>query len=381
MKPRRSSTPWPPRSSPPSSRSSSSSIALLLIGHSPIEAFRAMWQYVDSADSVVAIINRAVPYYVAGVAVAIGFKMGLFNIGADGQYRLAALLAAAAGRRGDPAGAAACRCSSSSWPWSVGAAYAAIAGVLKVTRGVNEVVSTIMLNFIATGITAYLLAEYFRNTKRRPDRRDRSRSRASGTLPPLNRLLEVFGYHLPTGTVLQGFLPFAIVLGIAVLRRRLAHPLRLRAAHHGRQPGGVARPSGVNPKAMIMKTIMLSGAVAGLAGMGPLLRDRVPQVRRHLPDRHRLHRHRRRPARPQQPGRHRRRRLRVGRHRAGGAALPTDRRARRRSSRSCRARCCCPPSSPSRSCGATPPPPRSARRRRDGCARRHRGASRPARSP
>ena len=47
-----------------------------------------MWQYLDSADSVVAIINRAVPYYVAGVAVAIGFKMSLFNIGADGQYRL-----------------------------------------------------------------------------------------------------------------------------------------------------------------------------------------------------------------------------------------------------------------------------------------------------
>ena len=46
---------------------------------------------------VVAIINLAVPYYVAGVAVAIGFKMNLFNIGADGQYRLAALLAAAAG--------------------------------------------------------------------------------------------------------------------------------------------------------------------------------------------------------------------------------------------------------------------------------------------
>ena len=37
------------------------------------------------------------PYYVAGVAVAIGFKMNLFNIGADGQYRLAALLAAGAG--------------------------------------------------------------------------------------------------------------------------------------------------------------------------------------------------------------------------------------------------------------------------------------------
>ena len=68
------------------------------VGQQPDRApSSVMWQFLDSAQSVVAIINRAVPYYVAGLAVALGFKMGLFNIGADGQYRLAALLAAAAG--------------------------------------------------------------------------------------------------------------------------------------------------------------------------------------------------------------------------------------------------------------------------------------------
>ena len=93
--------------------------------------------------------------------------MGLFNIGADGQYRIGALLAAAAG-------------AAVTLPAPlhvlfivlvamVGAgAYAGIAGALKVTRGVNEVVSTIMLNFIATGITAYLLSVYLRNKKRQP---------------------------------------------------------------------------------------------------------------------------------------------------------------------------------------------------------------------
>ena len=110
------------------------SIALLLSGHSPVETFQTMWQYLDSADSVVAIINRAVPYYVAAVAVAIAFKMSLFNIGVDGQYRLAAVVAAAAG-------------AAVSLPApvhvgfiflvaiAVGAAYAAIAGILKVWRG------------------------------------------------------------------------------------------------------------------------------------------------------------------------------------------------------------------------------------------------------
>ena len=56
-----------------------------------------MWKTIDSTESVVLIINRAVPYYISGVAVAIGFKMNLFNIGSNGQYLLAALIAGWAG--------------------------------------------------------------------------------------------------------------------------------------------------------------------------------------------------------------------------------------------------------------------------------------------
>ncbi len=252
------------------------SVALLLAGHSPIETYRTMWQYLDSADSVVSVINRAVPYYVAGVAVAIGFKMGLFNIGADGQYRLAALLAAAAG-------------AAVTLPAplhvgfiflvaiSVGAAYAAIAGILKIWRGVNEVVSTIMLNFIATGISAFLLAEYLRNPKVNLVAETKPIP-ASGTLPPLNRFLEIFGYHLPGGTVLQGFLPFAVIVGIlyylVVWRTRFGFELRTTGVNPA-----ASLASGVNPKLMVLKTIMISGAVAGLIGLGPLLGD--PQLHKY----------------------------------------------------------------------------------------------------
>ena len=216
------------------------------------------------------------PYYVAGVAVAIAFKMSLFNIGVDGQYRLAALLAAAAG-------------AAVSLPAplhvgfiflvaiAAGAAYAAIAGILKVWRGVNEVVSTIMLNFIATGITAFLVAEYFRNPKASLVAETKPIP-PSGVLPPLNRLLEVFSYHLPTGTVLQGFLPFAILIGIlyyvVVWRTRFGFELRTTGVNPA-----AALTSGVNPKLMILKTIMISGAVAGLIGLGPLLAD--PQLHKY----------------------------------------------------------------------------------------------------
>ena len=60
-----------------------------------------MLNALGSVESLVLILNRASWYYVAGVAVAIGFKMGLFNIGADGQYRLAALFAGYLGAKAD----------------------------------------------------------------------------------------------------------------------------------------------------------------------------------------------------------------------------------------------------------------------------------------
>ena len=143
----------------------------------------------------------------------------------------------------------------------------------------------------------------------------------SGVLPPLNRLLEVFGFHLPTGTRAAGLPALRrSSIGVVFYVRRLAHPLRLRPAHDRASTRRPPAPSGVNPKAMILKTMLLSGGVAGLVGMGPLLAD--PQFHKYgdtFPTATRLHRHRRRPARAQHPGRHRRRRVRVGRHRAGGA--------------------------------------------------------------
>ena len=248
-----------------------SSVALLLSGNSPVEAFREMWKTIDSTESVVLIINRAVPYYVAGVAVAIGFKMNLFNIGANGQYLLAALFAAWVGAEVDlpaPLHVALIFVVAI----VVGGAWAAIAGVLKVTRNVNEVISTIMLNYIATGITAFLLAEAFRDeengglvaqTKLLPE---------SARLPSLNRLVELTGFHLGEGVRLLGFLPFAIAIGIGyhllLNRSRFGYELRLS----GTNPAA-ARAAGVNPKTMVLKTIVLSGAVAGLIGMHSLLAD------------------------------------------------------------------------------------------------------------
>ncbi len=247
-----------------------SSIALLAIGDNPFDTFQAMWNAVNSADAVANIINVAAPYYVMALAVALGFKMNLFNIGADGQYRLGALIAAAAG-------------AAVSLPaplhllfiiivaMVVAGAYAGIAATLKVTRGVNEVVSTIMLNFIATGISAYLLTVYLRNKDVDLQSETKELPR-SGQLPTLNRAFRWIGYHFPQGTVLEGFLAIAILTGIVfyllVYRTRFGFDLRASGAN-----ARAALSSGVSPNAMIMKTFILSGAIAGLAGMGPLLSE------------------------------------------------------------------------------------------------------------
>jgi len=247
-----------------------SSITLLLSGNSPVEALRAMADYFFTTDSIVATLNRVGPLYVVSLAVAIGFKMNLFNIGVDGQYRLAALFAAALG-------------AELHLPrvlhivavmliaMLVGAAWAAIPGVLKVTRNVNEVVSTIMLNFVATGLTAYLLITYFRN-KNVENVSETKAVPPSGRLPTLNGVVENLGFHFPRLTELNGFLPIAIVVGILfyllVWRTRFGFDLRMTGANKA-----AARASGVNPSAMIMKTILISGALAGLAASGFVLTD------------------------------------------------------------------------------------------------------------
>ena len=244
------------------------SLALVVSGNSPIDAFRAMFTFVDSTASIVTIVNRAVPLYVASLAVAIGFKMNLFNIGADGQYRLAALLAAAAG-------AAVSLPAILHVPFimvvaiATGGAWAAIPGFLKVTRGVNEVVSTIMLNYVATGVSAYLLLTYFRN-ERVVNIAETKVLPPSGRLPTLDSWLRAVGFHLPPGSRLQGFLPIAIAIGIAfyvvVWRTRFGYDLRMSGAN-----AAAARASGVASNGMVVKTIVLSGMLAGLAAMAPLL--------------------------------------------------------------------------------------------------------------
>ena len=109
-------------------------LVLLATGTNPITTFEQMVDYASSRRTQTLILNTATTYYLAAVAVAIGFRMNLFNIGVDGQYRLAAMLSAALG------GAIALPAPLHVTvivvtAMLVGAMWAGIAGILEVTRG------------------------------------------------------------------------------------------------------------------------------------------------------------------------------------------------------------------------------------------------------
>ena len=238
---------------------------LLAVGSNPFEAFGDMFEQSRKLETQIDILNRATPLYLSGVAAAIGFKMNLFNIGVEGQYLVAALFAAAAG-------------GAIELPtalhilviflvaMSVGAIWAGIAGGLLVTRGVNIVVSTIMLNGIAvSGIIAWLIAEW------KVDREGVSQVSTeplpeSGILPDITGWVEVFTRDVRENTELTGMFVVAILVGVlySLLLNRTRFGFDLRAS--GMNPIA-ARAGGVPPKRMIMIAMLLSGAVAGLIGL------------------------------------------------------------------------------------------------------------------
>ncbi len=243
-------------------------VALLAVGVNPLEAFALMWDFGTTSTSVASIVNRAIPLYISAIAVAIGFKMNLFNIGVEGQYLVAALFAGWIGG------------SIAVWAplhiliiilvaVAVGALWAGIAGILKVTRGVNEVVSTIMLNFIGFSVVGFFLGNFFaidagslnQSTPPFPE---------SGQLPGLNWIFTLLGFSEPRGTEMQGFLIIAILVGIGyhvlVWKTRFGYELRASGANPG-----AARMAGVNPKKMILYTMLFSGGVAGMVGLSTML--------------------------------------------------------------------------------------------------------------
>jgi general nucleoside transport system permease protein len=210
---------------------------------------------------LVNIANQSSLIYLAALAAAIGFRMNLFNIGVEGQYTLAsysaATFAGAALLPGPLNVLAACLLAV-----VVGAAWAGIAGVLKVTRGVSEVISTIMLNAIAISLAGYLLNRYGVHAGNGVGTRGIPKSSQVGGYTPFTAADGQL-WSLGLLAVLAGF-------GFWFLVNRTRFGFNLRAT--GMSPSA-AVASGVNVNRMVIYSMLLSGGIAGIIWMPAFFGD------------------------------------------------------------------------------------------------------------
>ncbi len=238
------------------------SVVLLASGKNPIEPYHLMLQQIGYSDVQVLIINQASMYYIAALAVALGFRMNLFNIGVDGQYRLGAVMTAVVG-------AHVALPAVLQVPLLLlvavltGAFWAGIAGVLKVTRGVSEVVATIMLNAIATSLILYLTQT---NTwgVQVGNNMTTGIMKKSGWIPGIDLGSDVGEIY--------GLVFLAAIMGVLywLVLNRTRFGFDLRATGESES---AAAASGVDAKRMTLTAMLISGGVAGLAGLPLLLGD------------------------------------------------------------------------------------------------------------
>jgi ABC-type uncharacterized transport system permease subunit len=242
-----------------------SAIALIITDQDPILAFQHMYEFGITPDSQVEILNKASEYYLAAVAVAVGFKMGLFNIGVEGQSKIGAFMA------GSLASA-----SFMSWmpgglrialiivvAMLIGAAWASIAALLKTQRGVSEVISTLMLNAIGAQVITWLLNDHW--GVQEPG----AQIKTTGILPESSWMPSL--PIIPgTNQEVLGFLVIAVVLGVAYwfVINRTRFGFDLRATGHN---PFAATASGVSAKKMVITAMLISGAIAGLVNLPRML--------------------------------------------------------------------------------------------------------------
>lgn len=201
---------------------------------------------------------KSTPYIFASLAVALGFRAGLFNIGAEGQLFMGAIFAAFVGYslQGVPA--------IIHIPLALlagalgGAIWGFIPGFLKARTGGHEVINTIMMNYIAIRLSDWLLNG--------PMQRPESFNPISPTIAESAMLPRFFGY--PTRFHLGFFIALGVAWLVYWLLFRTTWGFDLRTA--GSSPRA-ARYAGMNTLLSIIVAMSLSGALAGLAGANEVL--------------------------------------------------------------------------------------------------------------
>ena len=234
-------------------------LVMLMAGANPLEAYWALLMgAIGNPHRIVLMLTRSTPYMVAGLAVALAYRNGLFNIGAEGQLLMGALVGVWVGTTAGFAGLPAIVYIPLVMAAGTfgGLVWGGIPGVLKARTGAHEVIVTIMLNAIAARLVDWIV------TSRDPAllidlaaSTPRTRTVADGAVLPA----------LVPGTGLSTALLIAIGLcvGVWFLLQRTTIGFEIRMS--GINPSA-ARYGGVSVPRMTVLVMAASGALAGLGG-------------------------------------------------------------------------------------------------------------------
>src|SRR5438067_10277253 len=224
-----------------------SSIALLsasalAFGHSPPELLSILiGGSVGSTFALQGTLLKSIPLLLTGLSVAIAFRAGVWNIGAEGQFITGALAAFVAA----PYGVIAAACAS----LIAGALWASIASAMRLWRNAPEVLTTILLNFIAIHLLGYAVNGPLQEASGKYPQSEAT----AAALPALGAT------ELHAGLILA----LAVCVGAWLLLYRTTEGLRLRATGYN---AAAARHAGINVDAQLVRAMAISGALAGLAG-------------------------------------------------------------------------------------------------------------------
>ncbi|HEY8655225.1 MAG TPA: ABC transporter permease [Candidatus Limnocylindria bacterium] len=236
-------------------------VFVALSGKSPLAAYGALFVGAfgtpyDITETIVA----AIPLTLTGLSVAIAFRTGLFNIGAEGQLLVGALSAGWAGSQFATLPGPILLPLVTLFGIAGGAGYGAIVGLLKAIRGVNEVITTIMLNYIVVFVMHWLL-QNGPMTARNAFGTPASTPIGEGARLPIvlpNEIVPLSRLHAGV------FLAAAAVVVFWFLLWKTPLGYRLRAVGLGAR---AAAQAGIDPARHMVLVMAIAGAFAGLGGM------------------------------------------------------------------------------------------------------------------
>ncbi|MEP0521969.1 MAG: ABC transporter permease [Hyphomicrobiales bacterium] len=242
-----------------------SGLVVLFIGENPIQAVREMiFGSLGYGEGFGFTLYYTTNFIFTGLAVAVAFHAGLFNIGGEGQAYVAGLGVALV-----------CLTFGASFPWWVtfpfaiigaglfGAAWALIPAWLQAKRGSHIVITTIMFNFIAASLMVYLLV----NVLKVPGSMEPATARFAegGTLPYLRDIFPAFGFS-PANISLIWALACCVFVYILIWRTRLGYEMRTFGFS---QPAAIY--AGISPTKIIVVTMLISGGLAGMMALNEVM--------------------------------------------------------------------------------------------------------------